>query len=269
MSTINDISSPPPALPKVKKFDVQEYVLFVAQLSKVDAHLVSPELTNNASVFAVEDEATYLAHQANQTYFPTELVLADPLPISAKIGDIELDDWSEILDSTAGPYSVDITAADSLFRDNAGQDATHMDAGVSVFFSHLFFQSLGAGRLSLRVYLDRIYPYADPALRAERAAFIRSTIVSFHDLERSTLASRIAVDGVDYQALPAAGAPDRRSLYFGEPLNFLALGSIVQTRAAAHDYFDTITRVASLDYRLCWVLDRPRRLLISVMEYAI
>ena len=242
----SSLSSPPVSLPKPKKYDVQEYVSFVTQLAKVDAYLVSPELNNHASVFAVEDEATYLAHQANQTYFPTELVPADPLPVSAKIGDIELDSWSEILDSTAGPFSTDITAADSRFRDDAAQDATHMvDIGVSVFFSHLFFTTLGAGRLSLRVYLDRIYPYAVPALRADRAAFIRSTIISFHELERSTLASRITVDGVDYQALPAAGPPDRRSQYFGEPMNFLALGHTVQTRAAVRDYFDTITRVAT------------------------
>jgi len=134
-----------------------------------------------------------------------------------------------------------------------------MNEDVSTFFSHLFIQAPGAGRISLLSYVDLLFPYADAARRADRAEYIRRTIASFHELERSTLASRVTVDGVDYQALPAAGAMDPRSLYFGEPMNFLALGHTVQTRAAVRDYFDTITRVASLDYRLCWVLDRPRR----------
>ena len=259
MSLISDASSPPLALPKLKKFDVQEYVSFLAQLAKVDAHLVLPELHNNAAIYSFEDEATYQAHLANSTYFSTELVLADPLPISANLDGIELDDWAEILDATAGPYSDQITATNSRFRTDAAQDATFMDAGVSVFFDHLFIQAPGAGRLSLRTYLDRLYPYGEAALRTDRAQFIRRTIDSFYQLELSTLSSRVTIEGVDYQALAAAGTSDRRSRYFGQPLNFLALGHTVQTRTAGDDFFDTVSRVSSLDHRLCFVLDRLQR----------
>ena len=134
-----------------------------------------------------------------------------------------------------------------------------MDAGVSVFFDHLFIQAPGAGRLSLRTYLDRLYPYGEAALRTDRAQFIRRTIDSFYQLELSTLSSRVTIEGVDYQALAAAGTSDRRSRYFGQPLNFLALGHTVQTRTAGDDFFDTVSRVSSLDHRLCFVLDRLQR----------
>ena len=81
MSAISDSSSssPPVSLPKPKKFEIHEYVSFVAQLAKVDAHLVQPEFQNNASIFAFEDEATYSTNLANQTYFSSELVPAEPL----------------------------------------------------------------------------------------------------------------------------------------------------------------------------------------------
>ena len=260
MSAIND-SSPalPPslALPK-KRYDVQEYVSFLGHLSKLDANFVRLELSNNASVLTFEDEATYQAHLANGTYFPSELVRADPLPVTASVDGIELDDWSEILDASVAAYSVDITGPNSRFRTDPAQNAAFMDDGVSTLFSHLFIPAPGVGRVSLLSYVDFVFPYTDAARRADRADYIRRIISSFYELEQSTLSSRSTIDGVDYQALPEAGPPDRRSRYVGQPLNFLALGHTVQTRASRDDFFDTVTRVASLDFRLCWVLDRPR-----------
>ena len=151
MSAINEssLTSPPVSLPKVKKFDVQDYVSFSAQLPKLDAHLVLPELSNNASILSFEDEATYRANLTNGTYYSTELVLAQPLPVTAILDGVELDDWNQILDSRAGPFGDDITAANSRFRMDPAQGATFVDEGVSTFFSHLFILAPGAGRLSL------------------------------------------------------------------------------------------------------------------------
>ena len=137
MSTNDSLSSPPVSLPKLKaKLDIQDYVSFVGQLPKLDAHLVLPELSNNASIHSFEDEATYRANLASGAYFSTELVRADPLPVTANVDGVELDDWTQILDSRAGPFGTDITATNSRFRTNAGEDATFMDAGVTDLFQH-------------------------------------------------------------------------------------------------------------------------------------
>ena len=122
----SSLSSPPLALPKPKKFDVQEYVPYLAQLTKVDAHLVLPELKNNASITSFEDEATFQANLANQVYFSLELVLADPLPVTATLDGVELDSWDEILDASTAPYSTEITAPHSRFRTDPAEDATFM-----------------------------------------------------------------------------------------------------------------------------------------------
>ena len=106
MSTISSLL----ALPKPKKFDVQEYASYLAQLSTVDDYLVRPEFSINASTFAFEDQATYSAHLTNQTYFESELVLADSIPVTATIDGVELDSRAEILDASAGPFGAEIPA---------------------------------------------------------------------------------------------------------------------------------------------------------------
>ena len=81
-------------------------------------------------------------------------MLADPLPVSANLDGIELDDWSQILDSRAGPFGADITATNSRFRTDPGEDATFMDAGLTDLFSHLFILAPAVGRLPLLSYVD-------------------------------------------------------------------------------------------------------------------
>ena len=67
MSTESTV--PYSSVPKAKKFDQQNYVQFVSVIAtKIDAHLILPELSNNASIYAFEDETAFNSNIANSNY---------------------------------------------------------------------------------------------------------------------------------------------------------------------------------------------------------